>query len=41
MKDILGPAELAQVDQGSGEREERLDMAGIRGDPGAVPCRVT
>ena len=35
-KDILRLGELAQVDQGGGEREQRLDMAGIRGDPGAV-----
>ena len=39
-EDILRLAELAQVDQGGGEREQRLDMAGIRGDPGAVPRRI-
>ena len=30
-EDVLRLAELAQVDQGGGEREQRLDMAGIRG----------
>ena len=39
-EDVLRLAELAQVDQGGGEREQRLDMAGIRRDPGAVPRRI-
>ena len=40
-EDILRLAGLAQVDQRGGEREQRLDMAGIRADPGAVPRRIT
>ena len=39
-EDVFRLAELAQVDQGGGEREQRLDMAGIRRDPGAVPRRI-
>jgi hypothetical protein len=39
-EDILGRVELAQVDQGGGEREQRLDLTGIRADPGTVPCRI-
>ena len=35
-EDILRLVELAQVDQGGGERQQRLDIAGIRRDPGAV-----
>ncbi len=41
VEDILRFAELAQVDAGGGEREQRLDMAGIGGDPGAVAGRRT
>ena len=40
-EDILRVVELAQVDQGGGEREQRLDLAGIRRGPGAVPRRIT
>ena len=40
-EDILRLVGLAQVDQGGGEREQRLDLAGIRRDPGAVPRRIT
>ena len=39
-EDILRLAELAQIDQGGGEREQWLDLASIRSDPGAVPRGV-
>ena len=41
LEEILRVVELAQVDKGGGEREQRLDMAGIRRDPGAVACGIT
>ncbi len=40
VQDAAGLLELTQVDQGGGEREQRLDVAGIRGDPGSGPRRV-
>ena len=35
-EDTVGFLELAEVDKGGGEREQRLGMAGIGRDPGAV-----
>ena len=40
LEDVLRLVELAQVDQGRGEREQRLDLAGIGGDPVAAAGRV-
>ena len=34
--DGLGFVELADVDEGGGQREQRLDVAGIGGDPAAA-----
>lgn len=40
-QDTLRFVELAQVDKGGGKREQRLEVPGIRGDPGAVAASIT
>ena len=40
-QDAVGFLELAEVDQGGGEREQRLGVAGVGGDPGTVAGGIT
>src|SRR5262249_60714780 len=41
VQDAVGFVELAEVDKGGSEREQRLGVAGIGGDAGAVARGVT
>jgi hypothetical protein len=40
LENVLCFLELAQIDERGGQREQRLDMASIGGEPAAVACSV-